>query len=90
MDPTFQTLGTPPAFPAQYNSFKAPQVVCDSSGQYMFDPSSWGHSYAYDANNNLQTDTITNGVLTFVKTYAWVNSNNSWLCETESAWVLQS
>lgn len=63
-------------------------VVKDNLNQ-TFDPGSLPHSYTYDANNNLLTDTCAEqGAIVRVKTYTYVaGAGNTWLVETESAWI---
>jgi YD repeat-containing protein len=61
------------------------ELVFDSTGSQLISPSSLAHTYGYDGSNNLITDTITDGVSTWVKTYTYTGSNLT----SESAWVKQ-
>jgi YD repeat-containing protein len=62
-------------------------VVKDNLGQ-TFDPGSLPHSYTYDANANLLTDTcIEGGAIVRVKTFTYIEQNSIWLMVTESAWI---
>lgn len=62
----------------------AVDAVLDSTGQ-AFAPVSLAHTYTYTASNQVQTDTCTDGVHTWVKTYSYTGSN----LQTVSAWVRQ-
>lgn len=62
----------------------ARQIVRDSA-KYYFDPSSLPHVYTYTSGGLLETDTCTDGVTTWVKTYTYTGSN---LTE-ESLWERQ-
>ena len=47
-----------------------PAVVTDSTGAPI-NPDSWDHAYVYDASGTLLTDTGTDGISTWVKTYSF-------------------
>lgn len=62
----------------------ARSLVRDDGG-YYFDPSSLAHVYGYLSNGLLSTDTCTDGVTTWVKTYSYTGTQLS----GESLWVRQ-
>lgn len=43
------------------------------------------HTFAYDGSGNLQTDTVTDGTNTWVRTYAWTGGAQT----ADSGWVKQ-
>ncbi|MBB5543349.1 hypothetical protein A8H39_10785 [Paraburkholderia fungorum] len=63
-------------------------VVKDANG-ITFDPTSLPHSFTYDANNNMLTDTcFEQGAVVRQKIYTWEEgANGVWLKGTESAWI---
>lgn len=62
-------------------------VVKDSDG-IAFDPASMPHSFTYDANGNMLTDTcVEQGAVVRQKTFTYVQINSLWLVSTESAWL---
>jgi hypothetical protein len=61
-------------------------VVSDTTGGYFFDPNSMPHAYSYTAGGSIQTDTITDGTLSFKKTYTYNGSNQ---LSAETGWVKQ-
>ena len=62
-------------------------VVKDSNG-ITFDPNSLPHSFTYDENGNLLTDTcVEQGSVIRQKTFTWAEVNSVWLKQTESEWV---
>lgn len=48
-------------------------------------PTWTGHTYTYDGSGNLETDTVTDGTDTWVRTYTWAGSALS----SDSGWVKQ-
>ena len=61
-------------------------LVKDSAG-IAFDLASCAHRFTYDANGNLLTDTcFEQGAVVRQKTFTYVQINDVWLIETESAW----
>lgn len=64
---------------------EAYDVIVDNRG-VLFSPRSCNHSYTYDANGNLQTDSCTDIYsITRVQTYTFVNN----ALTTVSKWVQQ-
>ncbi len=62
-------------------------LVKDDRG-ITFDPASLPHSFAYDTNGNMLTDTcIEQGSIVRVKTFTYAQVNGMWLMQTESVWV---
>lgn len=62
-------------------------VVKDANG-ITFDPNSLPHSFSYDENGNLLTDTcVEQGAVIRQKTFTWVEVNSVWLKQPESAWI---
>lgn len=59
-------------------------ITYDSQGA-VFSPSSGSHTYGYDANGNMITDTCTIGSVVRVKTFTWTSGNMT----AESKWVVQ-
>lgn len=64
-------------------------VVLDSKG-VGFDPASLPHSYTYDANGNMLTDTCVDGATTRVKTYTYTQVASAWKVATVSGWVAKT
>jgi YD repeat-containing protein len=62
----------------------AVDVICDSTGVYYFNPDSMAHTYTYDDADNPLTDTITDGTLSFRKTYTYAGSK----LVGETMWIL--
>ncbi len=69
-------------------------ATSDSSGSYVVTdrdtngvavPTWKPHTYTYDGSGNLLTDTVTDGAATWVRTYTYVNGQQS----TDSGWVKQ-
>jgi hypothetical protein len=61
-------------------------VVKDSNG-ITFDPASLPHSFTYDANANLLTDTcFEQGAVVRQKTFGYTQVGGVTLVESESAW----
>jgi hypothetical protein len=61
-------------------------AVKDANG-IAFDPASLPHAYSYDTNGNRLTDTcFEQGAVVRQKTFTYVQINDVWLIETESAW----
>lgn len=48
-------------------------------------PTYKAHTFTYDGSGNLQTDTVTDGANTWVRTYTWTGSDMS----SDSGWVRQ-
>lgn len=44
------------------------------------------HAFSYDGSGNLATDTVSDGVSTWVRTYGWANGAQT----TDSGWVKQN
>jgi hypothetical protein len=61
------------------------KVVMDTSGRFWFDPDSMAHDYTYNGSNQIVTDTVNDGVNTYIKTYTYTGSNLT----HESGWVKQ-
>lgn len=61
------------------------KVVMDTSGRFWFDPDSLAHTYTYNGSNQIATDTVNDGVNTYVKTYSYTGSNLT----SETGWVKQ-
>jgi hypothetical protein len=61
------------------------KVVTDTTGRYWFDPDSLAHTYTYNGSSLILTDTVNDGVNTYVKTYGYTGSNLT----SESGWVKQ-
>jgi hypothetical protein len=60
--------------------------VIDSTGQFPLDPDSLKHVYTYAGPNGaLDTDTCTDGVHTWIKTFTYTGTSMT----GESAWVKQ-
>lgn len=63
-------------------------VVKDANG-ITFDPTSLAHQYRYDTNGNMLTDTcIEQRAIVRQKTYTYEQIGESWLVQTESAWIV--
>lgn len=60
-----------------------PGVAWDTQGNPV--PVYAAHAYTYDGSGNLQTDTVTDGTNTWVRTYMWSNGAQ----ESDSGWVKQ-
>jgi hypothetical protein len=62
-------------------------VVKDANG-IAFDPASLPHSFTYDSNGNMLTDTcVEQGAVIRQKTFTYAETNGVWLKQTESAWI---
>lgn len=57
----------------------------DVGNGVLVDPSTLAHAYAYNGDGTLQTDTVTVGDDTFVKTYTYTSGRLT----GESVWVKQ-
>lgn len=60
-------------------------IVLDSTRQISFDPDSLPHTYTYNGDGTLATDSVTFGAAVFVKTYTYTSGKVT----GESAWVKQ-
>lgn len=60
-------------------------VVTDSTGARAFDPDSCSHTYQWNTDGTMTSDTATDGVYVYVKTYTYSGGN----LVAESDWVLQ-
>jgi hypothetical protein len=60
-------------------------LVPDSLGRAEINPDALAHVYTYNGDGTLATDTITDGVGTWVKTFTYTTGNLT----GESAWVKQ-
>lgn len=59
-------------------------VVNDSLGEDPLSPDDLPHTYTYNASGQIVTDTVTNGVKTWVKTFSYTNGQLT----SETAWVV--
>lgn len=60
-------------------------IIVDSSGSRNVDVSSLPHTYTYNGDGTLATDSVTDGTLTWVKTYGYTSGKLT----SETAWVKQ-
>lgn len=60
-------------------------VLGDFDAQGRQVPTNGPHTYTYDAQNNLTTDTVTGPGGTWVRTFTYANGNQA----TDSGWVKQ-
>lgn len=56
----------------------------DAAGNLV--PTNRGHTYTYDSSGNLATDTVSDGVSVWVRTYTWANGAQT----ADSGWVKQN
>jgi hypothetical protein len=52
-------------------------------------PDSWGHKYTYNADATIATESFTDGVSSWVKSYTYIVVDNIVVLDEESGWVLQ-
>lgn len=71
--------------PVGENTSPGAQVMEDRDTNGDPVPTYKGHAYTYDANGNLETDTVTDGTDTWVRTYDWDNGVQL----SDSGWVKQ-
>jgi hypothetical protein len=65
--------------------FPVHTVVSDASLNDPLNPLSLPHTYTYNSDGTLATDSCTDGVKTWVKTFTYTSGNLT----AESAWVRQ-
>jgi YD repeat-containing protein len=62
-----------------------PKAVVDRDTDGNPVPTYKAHAYTYDGSGNLQTDTVTDGATSWVRTYMWSNGAQT----SDSGWVKQ-
>ena len=74
-----------PATPQEAPGYFGIEKIVDSTGAFGMIESQGAHTYTYNTDGTIATDTITDGVLTFKKTYTYTSGNLT----SETAWVKQ-